>query len=1148
MSTLATLVVKLVGDVGNFSKSMDGARDKLDTFGSNARQWGVGLSATVTAPLLLAGGAAIKFGQDLDSAMANVQSLGVARERVDELKQSVQEMAIQTGQSTTDLAGGLYQVISAFGDTADTAKILELNALAAGAGLSSTREAIDLTSAVTKAYGDTTATAVEHAADLALKTVQLGQTTFPELAGSIGAVSPLAAALGVEMEEMFAAMATGAGVTGSTSEVATQLRGILQSLMAPTDSMAGLINKLGYESGAAMIQAMGLDGSLAAIIAEAEASGKPLQDYISSIEGQTLALSLGGPQADDYKNKLLEMAGAAGTTNDAFMAQTEGINATGFQMDQIRAKMEVLAQQVYEALVPALDAILTIVEPMVDWLRQAAEKFAELDPKTQTWALAALGLAAALGPILLAVGTLAPLLGALLSPIGLVALAIGALALAWATNFGGIRDKTTEVFDAVKEKIQTVIDFIQPHIETALNFIRGWWEEHGDSVITIVTFLWDTIQGVVETVVKFLREHIETFLAAIQRFWDGHGKTIMDIASNAWETIQGVIDSVSKIIGGVVDALAALIKGDWEGVDKAVRDIVQGLSDFINTIWDGIKTHVELTVKLIKDFVIEKWQVIKEKVLEKVELLKTKLAEKWAEIKTAAQNKVLEMRNEIVKRIEAMKKRVLEIIQNIIDDIKKFFTETDWGAVGQSIVDGIANALSKGASAIADAARRAAQAALDAAKKLLGIDSPSKVFADEVGKPIVQGIGIGIIDNLRLLIRLVQQAAGELKTEGVKEFAAAVKEIVDIVGPALDGLMKLNAWDMKTNGEMKGRMEAFSAMIGALVVHLRNSAKYFSSEGLQAVKEFAESAGAGAKILGDSIEGLIKLNAWDMKTNGQMKDKMTAFSAMIGALVTHLSNSAKQFSEEVLGRVKQFADTVATVMKTIEGMGALVDLTLPTMEVAVAKMNDFMALSLLLTGYLFAMGDAINADVRKTAATFAADIAAIVEHVRQTFRALEELADSDVPGGLKRTLDDLIATLQQSVSPAHYAGYDLGRSWLDGIISGIKSLLPDLEAVLAYVRGLFPSSPAKYGPWRRLPDGEAVGGEFAGGLASGLNNGMGTLTGALAGLRVPFPTQTNSLGAGNNTTVNIYNPVGEPSEMSMTRQLRNLAAIGVLTA
>ena len=38
-------------------------------------------------------------------------------------------------------------------------------------------------------YGDTSAAAVAKASDLALLTVRLGQTTFPELAASIGRVT-----------------------------------------------------------------------------------------------------------------------------------------------------------------------------------------------------------------------------------------------------------------------------------------------------------------------------------------------------------------------------------------------------------------------------------------------------------------------------------------------------------------------------------------------------------------------------------------------------------------------------------------------------------------------------------------------------------------------------------------------------------------------------------------------------------------------------------------------------------------------------------------------------------------------------------------------------------------------------------------------
>jgi len=68
--------------------------------------------------------------------------------------------------------------------------------------------------------------------------------------------------------------------------------------------------------------------------------------------------------------------------------------------------------------------------------------------------------------------------------------------------------------------------------------------------------------------------------------------------------------------------------------------------------------------------------------------------------------------------------------------------------VGQNIADGIAKGISNGVAAITNAAKRAAQSALDAAMAILGIASPSKVFANFVGKPISQGMAAGIMAGL----------------------------------------------------------------------------------------------------------------------------------------------------------------------------------------------------------------------------------------------------------------------------------------------------------------------------------------------------------------------------------------------------------------
>ena len=447
-SQIGTLVVKLAMDASAFGKGISDAQSKLASAGQNMQALGGKLTAGLTLPLIGAGTAAIAFATDYNAALANVQSLGLPIDRINEFKSAIQDMAVDVGKAPRDLAEGMYQVISAFGDSGDSLAILEINAKAAAAGLASTTEAINLTSAVTKGYGDTTAEAVQKAADLAFETVKLGQTTFPELAASIGLVVPLAASLKVSQEELFGVMATGTGVTGTASQVATQLRGVLQSLMAPTKGMTELLASMGYESGQAMLDQLGLKGTIDAIVKASTDAGVPLQSYISSIEGQTLALALAGPQSDTFAQKLEAMTDTSGAVNEAFLAQTEGVNKAGFEMEQVQAKVTVLAQKLGDALAPALNLILEKATPMIDWLTNAVDGFMKLDPQIQTMILAAGGLAAALGPVLAFLGMMSNALFVLAGPAGWFALAIAgvaALAWAWDNDFGGMRT-TVEKF------------------------------------------------------------------------------------------------------------------------------------------------------------------------------------------------------------------------------------------------------------------------------------------------------------------------------------------------------------------------------------------------------------------------------------------------------------------------------------------------------------------------------------------------------------------------------------------------------------------------------------------------------------------------------------------------------------------------------
>ncbi|GAI21693.1 unnamed protein product, partial [marine sediment metagenome] len=155
MATVKSLLVRVGCDISEYQRGMTDAQKKMTEFGQKLKETGMALTKAVTVPIVGLGIAAFKTSIDFNKAMANIATLIPGNvKRLAELKRGIQDLAIETGKSTADIAEGCYHVISAFGDTADTMKILEISAKASTAGLSTTRDALELASVIMKAFGD----------------------------------------------------------------------------------------------------------------------------------------------------------------------------------------------------------------------------------------------------------------------------------------------------------------------------------------------------------------------------------------------------------------------------------------------------------------------------------------------------------------------------------------------------------------------------------------------------------------------------------------------------------------------------------------------------------------------------------------------------------------------------------------------------------------------------------------------------------------------------------------------------------------------------------------------------------------------------------------------------------------------------------
>lgn len=97
----------------------------------------------------------------------------------------------------------------------------------------------------------------------------------------------------------------------------------------------------------------------------------------------------------------------------------------------------------------------------------------------------------------------------------------------------------------------------------------------------------------------------------------------------------------------------------------------------------------------------------------------------------------------------------LQAIPGFIEKIPELFTRCleaffslDWASIGRNIINGIIAGVTAAGSALYSSLRNLAYSALAAAKQALGIASPSKEFANQVGRWVPPGIAMGIEKNM----------------------------------------------------------------------------------------------------------------------------------------------------------------------------------------------------------------------------------------------------------------------------------------------------------------------------------------------------------------------------------------------------------------
>lgn len=581
----------------SLSKTESKAKTFLGTIG-NGVVTVAKFAGAVGAAALTAAGAATKVAADFQSQMSNVQTLltGTQDEiaaKVSKYGDIVKEVSRTTGLETSNLTDGLYQVVSAFGDVDDAAKIMEIAAKSAKAGNAETSDAVNLLSAVTKGYGDISAEANQKAADLAFTTVRLGQTSFPELASSMGKVIPLCATMKVSEEELFGAMATLTGVTGGTAEVSTQLKATIQGFMQPTTAMTSALKKMGYENGQVAIESLGLQGALDALKESVNGDELAFAGMFSSVEAKTAVLALAGAQSEDFTNKTKEMYSATGAAESAFDTQTANLKGTLGKLKQAAStavielgeKFLPVVQTLAEWVLENMPAIQATIEVVFDYLTTVTNTCVEyitmLKDAASAWVA---DHQETVNAILTAIQNLWQFVQTIFSALMTAAGALGDWLGAWADENLG------DIVQTVTAAVNSIASFVSAFASWAAAF----WQAHGQTIMSIVRPLLEAVKTIISTALQAITQVFNIFAALFRGDW---GELFRGIATLVLTILNGIVSTIGNIFQSIIN----LIFAKYNDMYNAGRSIFQGLFDGIAGVWNSIYNWVVEKVNWLSD-------------------------------------------------------------------------------------------------------------------------------------------------------------------------------------------------------------------------------------------------------------------------------------------------------------------------------------------------------------------------------------------------------------------------------------------------------------------------------------------------------------------------------------------------------------------
>ena len=273
----------------------------------------------------------------------------------------------------------------------------------------------------------------------------------------------------------------------------------------------------------------------------------------------------------------------------------------------------------------------------------------------------------------------------------------------------GISQLVEKVAPVLAERLPALLEQALPGLlQSGVKVIESLSEGILQAIPAMLPTITDIILQIVQMLVSMAPQLIEVGMQVILELANGIGEALPDLIPTIVDTMLTIVDTLIENIDMLIDAAIAIITGLAEGLITALPDLIERVPEII--------------IKLVEA-----------------------LVENAPKLLDAAVEIIVQLTTGIFECLPDLIAKLPEVIAAIVEGLVS--EASAMADAGKELVEGLWKGIKDNWDNLASNVKDLGGKLVSAVKGFFKIGSPSKLFADEVGQWIPEGIAVGIDAN-----------------------------------------------------------------------------------------------------------------------------------------------------------------------------------------------------------------------------------------------------------------------------------------------------------------------------------------------------------------------------------------------------------------